>query len=183
MPLWGPIYHSIIPDSKVHVAHMGPTWVLSAPGGPHVGPMNLAINDVKHCNGSRIQSRLWLWTDKRHSLTHWGRVTHMCVSDLPDTGSDNGLSPSRRQAIIWTNAGLLLIRTLGTNFSEILCEINTFSFNKMCLKISSANWRPFISASMWYLCLTGKPKCIYMGTMVEMPMIWQNCTVFCFRSV
>ena len=32
-----------VPDSKLHVAHMGPTWVLSAPGGPHVGPMNLAI--------------------------------------------------------------------------------------------------------------------------------------------
>ena len=31
------------PDSKVHVAHLGPTWVLSAPGRPHVGPMNLAI--------------------------------------------------------------------------------------------------------------------------------------------
>ena len=31
------------PDSKVHGANMGPTWVLSAPGGPHVGPMNLAI--------------------------------------------------------------------------------------------------------------------------------------------
>ena len=35
-----------IPDSKVHVAHIGPTWVLSAPGGPHIGPMNLAIRDV-----------------------------------------------------------------------------------------------------------------------------------------
>ena len=31
------------PDSKVHGASMGPTWVLSAPGGPHMGPMNLAI--------------------------------------------------------------------------------------------------------------------------------------------
>ena len=31
------------PDSKVHEANMGPTWVLSAPDGPHVGPMNLAI--------------------------------------------------------------------------------------------------------------------------------------------
>ena len=31
------------PDSKVHVAHMGPTWDLSAPGGSHVGPINLAI--------------------------------------------------------------------------------------------------------------------------------------------
>ena len=35
-------------------------------------------------------------------------------------GSDNGLAPDRRQAIIWTNAGILLIGPLGTNFSEIL---------------------------------------------------------------
>ena len=34
-----------ISDSKVHWANMGPTWVLSAPAGPHVGPMNLAIRD------------------------------------------------------------------------------------------------------------------------------------------
>ena len=31
------------PDDKVHGANMGPTWVLSAPDGPYVGPMNLAI--------------------------------------------------------------------------------------------------------------------------------------------
>ena len=31
------------PDNKVHGANMGPTWVLSSPDGPHVGPMNLAI--------------------------------------------------------------------------------------------------------------------------------------------
>ena len=37
---------SCIPDSKVHGANMGPTCVLSAPGGPHVGPMNLAIWDI-----------------------------------------------------------------------------------------------------------------------------------------
>ena len=32
-----------VPDSKVHEANMGPTWVLSAPDGPHVGPRNFAI--------------------------------------------------------------------------------------------------------------------------------------------
>ena len=36
------------PDSKVHGANMGPTWVLSAPDGPHVVPMNLAIREYKH---------------------------------------------------------------------------------------------------------------------------------------
>ena len=76
-------------------------------------------------------------------LTHWGRVTFICVGKLTIIGSDNGLSPDRRQAIIWTNAGLLLIGPLGTNFSEILIEILTFSFRKMCLNVSSAKWRPF----------------------------------------
>ena len=58
-------------------------------------------------------------------------------------GLDNGLSPGRRQAIIWTNDGILLIGPLGTNFSEILIEIYIFSFKKMHLKISSGNWQPF----------------------------------------
>ena len=34
------------PDSKVHGANVGPTWVLSAPDGPHVCPMNLATREV-----------------------------------------------------------------------------------------------------------------------------------------
>ena len=76
-------------------------------------------------------------------LTHWGRVTHICVSKLTIIGSDNGLSPVRRQAIIWTNAGLLLIGPLGTDFSEILIEILTFSFKKVRLKVSSTKQRPF----------------------------------------
>ena len=46
-------------------------------------------------------------------LTHWGRVMHICVSKLTIIGSDNGLSPGQRQAIIWTNAGLLLTRPLA----------------------------------------------------------------------
>ena len=78
-----------------------------------------------------------------HKLTHWGRVTHICVSKLTNIGSDNGLSPGRRQAIIWTNAGILLIGPLGTNFSENLIGMQTFSFKKMPLKMSSAKWRPF----------------------------------------
>ena len=76
-------------------------------------------------------------------LTHWGRVTHICVSKLTIIDSDNGLSPGRRQAIIWTNAGISLIGPLGTNFSETLIEILTFSFKKMRMKVSSAKRRPF----------------------------------------
>ena len=67
-------------------------------------------------------------------------------------GSDNGLSPGRRQAIIWTNDGILLIRTFRTHFSEIISEINTFSFKEIHLKMSSGSWRLFclgLNVSTW----------------------------------
>ena len=65
------------------------------------------------------------------------------ISKLTIIGSDNGLSPDRRQAIILTNAGILLVGPLGTNFNEIVIEIDAFSFTKMHLKIASGKWRPF----------------------------------------
>ena len=76
-------------------------------------------------------------------LIHWGWVTHICVGNLTIIGSDNGLSSVGRQAIIWTNAGILLIGPLGTKFSQILIAIHTFSFKKMHLKLSSAKCLPF----------------------------------------
>ena len=92
-----------------------------------------------------VSKRLWSFIRKAKKvlLTHWGRVTYICVRKLTIIASDNGLSPGRRQAIIWTSAGILLIWTLGTNFSEILIEIHVFSFKKMHLKMSSAKWRPY----------------------------------------
>ena len=63
--------------------------------------------------------------------TGWGLVTHIYVSKLTIIGSDNGLSPGRRQAIIGTNAGILLIWPMvKKTFGEILIGIQTFSFNK-----------------------------------------------------
>ena len=70
------------------------------------------------------QCSLYHWSP--WTLTHWGRVTHICVSKLSIINSNNGLAPDRRQAIIWTNAGILLIGSLGTNYSDILIEIHTF---------------------------------------------------------
>ena len=76
-------------------------------------------------------------------LTQWGWVLHICVTKPTIIASDDGLSPDRRQAIIWTNAGLLLVGLIGTNFSELLIEILTFSSMKLRLKVSSAKRRPF----------------------------------------
>ena len=73
--------------------------------------------------------------------TEW-RI-YICVSKLTTIVWDNGLSPGRHQATICTNGGLSLIRTLGTNFSGILSEIDTFSFKK-------CRQRNFVPASVWY---------------------------------
>ena len=83
------------------------------------------------------------WKTENMYFTHWGRATHIYVGKLTNIGSDNALSPGRRQAIIGTNAGILLIGSVGINFSEIFIEIHTFSFRKMHLKMSSAKLRPF----------------------------------------
>ena len=81
-------------------------------------------------------------------LNHWGRVTHICVSKLTNIGSDNGLSPGRRQSIIWTSAGILLIGPLGANFSEILIEFWHFHSRKCGLKWRLRSGGHFVSVSM-----------------------------------
>ena len=95
-----------------------------------------------HFTSIRIQG--W-YTDKcANTLFNSLRSSdaYIYVGNLTIIGSDNGLSPGRRQAIIWTNAGISSIGPLGTNFSEILIKIITFSFKKMSLKVSSGKRRP-----------------------------------------
>ena len=71
------------PESKVHEANMGPTWVLSAPDGPNVGPMNLAIRVVyitasQHGNAFHITGLLW-----GESICHsWISLTNGKSSEL-----------------------------------------------------------------------------------------------------
>ena len=96
----------------------------------------------RHCNACFPMCNL------HGELTRWGQVTQVCVSKFTIIGSDNGLSLIRRQTIIWTNDGILLIWTLGTNFSEILIQIHTFSNKKMHLKCRLENVGNFVSASM-----------------------------------
>ena len=99
------------------------------------------------------------WRRKENKPLHEPMTTHFndaytgmhhlsCVSNLTIIGSDNGLSPGRRQAVIWTNAEILLIGSLGTNFNEILIKIHAFSFKKMHFKCRLENGGHFVSASM-----------------------------------
>ena len=70
-------------------------------------------------------------------------MTHMCVIKLAIIVSDNGLSPGRRQAIIWTIAGILLIGPVVINFNDISIGVHTFSLKKIHFKMSSGKWRTF----------------------------------------
>ena len=89
-------------------------------------------------------------------LAQRGRMTHISVSKLSIIESDNGLSPGRLQAIIRTNAGILWIRTLGTNFGlkrnsyifiqenafeNVVCEMVSVSYRPQCVKKSCTLWR------------------------------------------
>ena len=98
-----------------------------------------------------FMSRLWLvvWRHQVITLSHWGRVTHTCVSKLTNIGLDSGLSPGRRQAIIWNNAGILLIGPLGTNFSEFQSKFIHVHSRKCIWKYRLINGGHFVSASRW----------------------------------
>ena len=118
----------------------------------------------------------WILEPTR-KLTHWGRATHFCVGKLTIIGSDNDLSPGRRQAIIWTNAGILLIEPLGTNFSESLIGIQIFSFTKMRMKMSSVKWRPFcIGLNVlthyfrWLNAKEANPQCTEAASLVSVAL-------------
>ena len=103
------------------------------------------------------------------ALTHWVRVMHMCVGKLTIIGSDNGLAPGRHQAIIWTNARILLIWPKGTNLNEILIKIHIFSFKKIHFNMSSGKWRPF---------------CLGLNVLTNVEKVpWWHRTVQCYNEL
>ena len=114
-------------DSLPSLSRIVQIWIEVSPST--IGPP--LVYEIRRCH--IIWSKI---------LTHWGRTTHICVSKLTIIGSDNGLSPGRRQAIIWINARILLIEPLGINFSEMLTQIDTFSLKKMHLKMSLGRRQP-----------------------------------------
>ena len=75
-------------------------------------------------------------------LTRWGRLTHMSQYTNHHWFRYHGLSPGRRQAIIWTNAGILLVGPLGTNSSIIFVQENGFEsvVCKMASILSRLQW-------------------------------------------
>ena len=106
-----------------HRSTLIPAWISNYIHYNTVGWNYLSIPKLQllHCwslvKNKQFHLTLYNKCDHLHmlrlTLTHWGRVTHICVGKSTIIGSHNGLSPHRRQAIIWTNAGIFLIRPVG----------------------------------------------------------------------
>ena len=128
-----------------------------------IHPEQIYLFDVKGqseiCKSNRLRilfllkasSKTWQWIfhepeNSDHTLTHWGRVAHICVGNLIIIGPDNGLSHGRRQAIIWTNAGIFLIGHRGTNLWKINWYLYSFiqenSFENVVCEMASMLYRP-----------------------------------------
>ena len=104
-----------------------------------------------------------------NSLTHWDRVTHICVSKLAIIVSDNGLAPGRCQAIIWTNAGILLIgllhklhwnlnrnqynSTQEIAFENVVCTMASISSRPQWVNAYIGLFGSFISCDEAALCM------------------------------
>ena len=93
-------------------------------------------------NRRRAKSQNLIVSEWHGSLTCWDHINR----DIQEKNLWHG--NVRRQAIIWSNAGILLIAPLGTNFSDILIEIHKFSLKKCIWKCRLGNGGHFVSASM-----------------------------------
>ena len=118
-------------------------------------PCNLPAT-TRNFGRKEVADRLQAMCDRG---SHWGRVTHICVGKLIIVGSDNDLSPDRRQGIIWLYAGLLSIGLLRTYFSENLIQTQQFSLKEMHVKMSSAKWRSScLGLNVLTAFVSGRPK-------------------------
>ena len=101
---------------------------------------NNKLPAVKNICNSRLPGKQLQYHWVLYHFTHWGWVMHISISKLTIIGSDNGLSPYQRQAIIWNNAGIFLIRPLGTKLGEILIKTHVFTQENAFENLSVKWW-------------------------------------------
>ena len=104
------VFQSPFTDSKVYGANMGPTWVLSAPGGPHVGPMDLAIWLVlslafrwRRFAASGAQTRRRHTRRRRYLRRPWTRSCRSCTWEVVE-----GHSHHSTRTASWATCSLTL---------------------------------------------------------------------------
>ena len=141
----------------------GPAWGLQSPLTLELNWVHWSTCSHQRCVPSRPTHAGW----GVRSLTPHDQTlgSGLLVSIEPSGGQPICMwRPGRRLAITWTNVGILLIGPLGTNFSEMLIEIQTFSFKKIHWKMSS-----------------GKMAAIFLGiSVLKSRMVYVRCRIFVF---
>ena len=144
-------------SSRTHVVHC--TTSIIGNTGYFLIFRHIAIIRICRIYTSIFENSIYLYISIRvvgiiKYLTHWGRVTHICVGKPTIIGSDNGLSPGRRQAIIWTNAGILLIEPWEQTSVKSKSKFIHFHSRKSIWKCRLENGVRFVRASMFNRCFT-----------------------------
>ena len=147
------------PDSKVHGANMGPTWVLSAPDGPHVGPMNFAIWDA--IASVPVKQSWGIWVNKlqesNNNDSNNNKMMHtktLCINHGTYCTLQRWHYPYCRQNTCCyslprhylNSADVSSIRPNRTGSSVNFIKIYLFSFKEMLLKVAFV-----LSLSSWCL--------------------------------
>ena len=125
--------HWIFPDNKVHGANMGPTWVLSAPDGPHVGPMNLAIRVNMQLNVHCVCLHYAPWnmdTVMFYFVLLWDILYYEFLYDLCDIVSHilQGCFTGVGAIVRLANASEIPLRYMD----KIILHTTTIRYNKSC---------------------------------------------------
>ena len=147
------------PESKVHGANIGPTWVLPAPDGPHVGLMNRAIRECLIQCYYFLNIGIWSFykitvaeyliynnnclNNKNTARTNWSPRSESSVNSII-TGSWNCLSLAGFQSITITKSEPLSFALEGTNTPQWIFNVNIyFRSRKVLMKI------PFILTQVY----------------------------------
>ena len=143
-------HFEIIPLPCIRVVFVSSPWrtkLHHVPCRQNGSSRKTKVLTISNCKTQRYISNIHRIIKAQMHLTHWGRVAHICVSKLTIIGSDNGLSPGRRQAIYlnqcWNIVNLNLRNKIQWNLkrnSYIFIQENAFRLR---------NGVHFISVSMW----------------------------------
>ena len=120
----------VYPDSKVHGAHMGTTWGRQDPGGPHVGPMNLAILvpssfRITSLTPGALLTLILAWINNYSHYKVWGEITHPFKFGNGLVISSHTLLSNHAPAFYWALIG----------------QSNTTCLKQVTLKHDNVNFR------------------------------------------
>ena len=125
----------MIPDSKIHVAHVGPIWVLSAPGRPHTGPINLAIGDFLLIWQKNLSTSGWNCQPWPSRSQNWMFVYFIIIlsrsQQFPTSSSQDQVELDE-----W-GTGHFMHWNTGDFLGTILKTMNSFVYKKKRLKLPS----------------------------------------------